>query len=238
MSTLQPQLPTDIAKRPLHFFWLVDWSGSMEGKKIASLNQAIREALPDIHNATANHAEVQIWMRAIKFADKAEWHVGPQPMELDKFFWPELGIDGHTATAQAIRLLSSELDLEKMPRRGFPPVCILVSDGCCTDPEEDYAQAIADLEALPWGKRAVRLAIAVGDEAEYDEEQLLQFVSHKEIGVLKAHNPAELVQHIKWASTTATVGTTVGKSQLNNSANIILPVTPPPVVNPGPGEVF
>ena len=38
-----------------------------------------------------------------------------------------------TATAQAIRMLATELTTENMPRRGYPPVCILVSDGHCTD---------------------------------------------------------------------------------------------------------
>ena len=33
-------------KRDLHFFWLVDSSGSMTGQKINSLNYAIAEAIP------------------------------------------------------------------------------------------------------------------------------------------------------------------------------------------------
>ena len=42
-----------VAKRTLHFFWLTDYSASMGGKKIATLNQAIREALPLIQKAVA-----------------------------------------------------------------------------------------------------------------------------------------------------------------------------------------
>ena len=231
MATPMPPIPEGtIVKRELQFFWLADYSGSMSGKKIATLNQAIREALPDVRRTVAAHPEVQIMMRAIKFADNASWHVGPQAMPLEQFVWPELRIAGTTATAQAIRMLAAELITENMPRRGYPPVCILLSDGHCTDPQEEYDRAIADLVALPWGKRAVRLAIAIGDDADYDEAELLKFVSHQEIGVLKAHNPGELVNYIKWASVATTVGSSQGKSRvgspLPDDPNV--PLSPPP----------
>lgn len=206
----------EVAKRPLHFFWLTDYSGSMKGRKIASLNQAIREALPEVRNALKNHPQVEVKMRAIKFADRADWHVGPQAIDLEDFIWPDLEINGVTATAQAINLLAEELSLSKMPKRGLPPICLLVSDGYCTDSEEEYQQAIAKLNSEPWGKKAVRLAIAIGDESDYDEEQLLKFVSHREIGVLKAHNPGELINYIKWASVAASIGVSQGKSKTNS----------------------
>ncbi|EIJ41244.1 uncharacterized protein BegalDRAFT_0324 [Beggiatoa alba B18LD] len=230
MTQVIPVPEGEVTKRPLHFFWLTDYSGSMSGKKIAVLNQAIREAIPEIRKALINHPQVQIMMRAIKFADKADWHVGADPVPIESFSWPELEVAGLTATAQAVELLADELELQKMPRRGLPPVCLLVSDGFCTDTDEEYAQAIKRLNSLPWGRKAVRLAIAIGDESDYDEEQLLKFVSHREIGVLKAHNPAELLEYIKWASITASIGVSQGKSKgsqaLEQSENVIL--TPPP----------
>lgn len=232
-----PQLPIDVAKRPLHFFWLVDWSGSMGGKKIASLNQAIRESVPAIIQATASHPEVQVFMRAIKFADRAEWHVGPAKVELEKFTWSDLSAGGVTAMARAITMLNGELEIEKMPPRGYPPVCILLSDGYCTDPESEYERAIGQLLALPWGKKAVRLAIGIGDESDYDEKQLMRFISHPEIGVLKAHNPQELVQYIKWASVSASVGASVGKSKdAGGTPHVILPPPPPAITTSG--DVF
>lgn len=236
MSTFVPVPEGTIARRPLHFFWLVDYSGSMSGKKIASLNQAIREAVPAVRTAVAAHPEVAIMMRAIKFSDDASWHVGPSAVPIEQFVWPELSPAGGTGTAQALRLLASELTLEKMSRRYYPPVCILVSDGFCTDPPEDYDRAIAELLQLPWGKRAVRLAIAVGDQSDYDEGELLKFISHPEIGVLKANTPEKLVNYIRWASVTASVGASVGKSNPSASGaegNVVLPPPPAdPVVSP------
>lgn len=232
-----------ITQRPLQFFWIADYSGSMSGKKIAILNQAIREALQPVRDAVAAHPEVAIMMRAIKFADSADWHVGPAPVSVEQFVWPELSTAGGTATAQALRLLAGELTLEKMPRRGYPPVCILVSDGFCTDPPEEYEAAIAEIIKLPWGKRAVRLAIAVGDPADYDENELLKFVSHSEVGVLKADTPQKLINYIRWASVAASVGASVGKSKAGgsdpDSQNVVLPAPPAePVVTSNNLDVF
>lgn len=210
---------------------------------MAVLNQAIREAIPSVKQAASGNAEVAIEMRAIKFSSTADWHIGPAPVPLESFVWPELSSGGATATARAIELLSKEMDKDKMGTRGCPPVCILVSDGFCTDPESEYEGAIRALEAMPWGRKAVRLAIAIGDEADYDEAQLLRFVSHKEIGVLKAQTADQLVGYIVWASTAATMGATSGATNAQglsgsggtNAPNVQL--SNAPIIAPS-GEVF
>ncbi len=206
MNTARPVPAGEVAKRTLHFFWLADCSGSMAGTKMATLNQSIREVLPEIEEVVKDHPEVRVEMRAIRFSTSVDWHVGPAPVPLSKFTWPELRPDGATATSQAIRLLIQQLDIAAMPERGLPPVCILISDGFCTDSQEEYDRAIQELDAIPWGLKAVRLAIAIGDETHYDEGELLKFVSpglRKEVGILKAHNKSDLLNHIRWASTAA-----------------------------------
>ncbi len=220
-----------IAKRPLHFFWIADYSGSMAGKKIATLNQAIRDAIPALRQALTGHPEVAMLMRAIRFSDQADWHVGPNPVSIEQFVWPELSTAGGTSTAQALKLLASELTLEKMPHRSIPPVCLLVSDGFCTDPAEDYQAAIKAVLDQSWGIRAVRLAIAVGNPKEYSEEELLKFISHPEIGVLKADTPDKLINYIRWASVAVTVAS-VGKSKVSDPSdtdNPYVPLPPPPL---------
>jgi len=51
----------------------------------------------------------------------------------------------------------------------------------------------------PWGKKAVRIAIAIGEDADY--ETLQKFIGHPELKPLQANNPEALVRHIKWVST-------------------------------------
>ncbi|MHB8126174.1 MAG: vWA domain-containing protein [Desulfitobacteriaceae bacterium] len=208
-----------VVKRNMNFFWLVDYSGSMEGSKIATLNQAIKQAIPAVSETLKNFPQVNILMSAIKFSTHAEWHVGPDAVPIDDFFWPDLKAEGLTATAEAINLLIERLDIEKMGRRAYPPVCILLSDGYCTNTDEEYDAAIEKLNKLPWGKKAVRLVIAIGNESDYDENQLLKFTNHKEIGILKAHSPEVLVQFIKWASTSASLSSSQTKSKPGEESN-------------------
>lgn len=235
-TTIDENVPIpdgQVARKKLHFFWLADCSDSMRGKKIATLNQAIREAIPEIQKAVGAYPQVEIFMRAIRFSDEAAWHVGPDPVPLAEFTWPELETAGLTATAKAIRLLTGELSIERMPRRGLPPVCILVSDGYCTDPHEEYDNAIAELAKIPWGVKAVRLAIAIGDESDYNEPELLKFVNQDRIGLLKAHSPEELVTYIKWASVSASVASSRGRSRstgsMDDTSNVSLE-SPPPMI--------
>jgi uncharacterized protein YegL len=205
--------------RTLNFFWLVDCSGSMSGTKISSLNYAINEALIPLKDAAQGNPQVKVMMRVICFSSQAGWHVGPTPVPLEQFRWdPIKDVGGLTATASAIRLLAQELDVEKMPPRGLPPVCVLLSDGNCTEGESEYALAIKQIKGIPWGKKAVRLAIAIGEDC--DEEQLKAFVSHPEIGVLKASTPELLVNYIIWASTVATAAVSQGKSATSGAVNV------------------
>ncbi len=231
MNAPIPTPEGQVVKRTLQFIWLVDCSGSMSGKKIATLNQAIRESIPLIQKAAASNPHVRVQMRTIRFASNAEWHGGSEPVDLESFSWADLSAGGVTATAEAVRLLAGALAVDSMPARGFPPVCLLISDGFCTDPDEHYKAAIDALNNQPWGRKAVRLAIAVGDETEYDEPQLLKFVNHPEVGLLKAQEPEKMIPFIRWASVAAVSASSQGKSKggsATDQSNVNLP--PPPSV--------
>ena len=61
-----------LARRPLHFIWIADCSGSMGyGGKIQSLNNAIREALPHMQDAAAECPNAEVMVRAVKFSGGA-----------------------------------------------------------------------------------------------------------------------------------------------------------------------
>ena len=40
----------ELATRPIHFFWVVDCSGSMYGEKIGIVNNTIQECIPEMRN--------------------------------------------------------------------------------------------------------------------------------------------------------------------------------------------
>ena len=82
-----------------------------------------------------------------------------------------------------------------MSERALPPVLVLLSDG---QPTDNYEKELGSLKALPWGKKAVKIAISIGEDA--DDSVLEEFTGNREL-VLQANNPQALVKMIKWAST-------------------------------------
>ncbi len=214
-----------LAKRPLHFIWLADCSGSMSvDGKIQSLNQAIREAIPHMRSVAGENPNADVLVRAIKFSSGAEWHVA-QPTPVESFQWTDLGADGVTDLGKALSMVAQQLSMPPMVSRALPPVLVLVSDGMPTD---DFNSGLNQLMALPWGKKAVRISIAIGRDAEKDPLQ--KFIGHSELEPLQANNHDKLVNYIKWASTAVLQAASAPPSRVAGSGGVSqnVPLPPPP----------
>ena len=100
-----------------------------------------------------------------------------------------------------------------MEERALPPAIVLVSDGMPTD---DFAEALEQLMALPWGMRSVRMAVAIGQDAAYDN--LTTFIGDPSIEPVTASNPEQLLMALRWATV-----------HVARAASSISPAAPPPV---------
>lgn len=213
-----------LASRPLHFFWIVDCSGSMAGKKIQELNFAIREAIPEMQRIALENPNAQVLVRAIIFANGAQWHIA-QPTPLRDFRWSDMHANGVTDMGRALRMVAEQLTPENMSPRGLPPVLVLISDG---HPTDDYNSGLRALLDQQWGKKAVRIAIAIGNDADLDVLQ--KFIGHPELTPLVAHNAPDLVKFIRWASTavlkSASSPTSQALGQPAPVTNVPLPAAP------------
>jgi len=220
------ELGEPVSKRALKVYWLVDVSGSMSGDKIATVNRAIRECIKPMQNEAEDNPEAQMYVRAMKFSSGAQWHTAETKIE--DFQWYDLDIDGWTDTGAALKLMAQELTIEKMGERALPPVIILMSDGEATD---DYVGGINALLSQRWGSKTVRIAIAIGSDANISE--LSKFCSNpKENPPLVADRASDLIRFIKWASTQ--VPKAVSNSVINNSnASTNIGVPPSPQVTIG-----
>jgi uncharacterized protein YegL len=213
----------ELAKRPLQFIWLVDCSGSMQGKKIESLNFAVRECIKPMQDVANENPNAQVLVRAIKFSDGAQWHIS-QATDIHDFKWTDLNADGVTDMGHALREVAKALDVKNMPDRGLPPVLVLVTDG---QPTDDFNSGLKALMDQPWGKKSVRIAIAIGDDV--DEEPLRKFIGNPEVAPLTAKNGPDLVRKIKWASTVPLKAASNPASRTKDQANTgHVPIPSPP----------
>src|SRR5579859_115174 len=105
-----------IATRPLHFIWILDCSGSMQGDKIAQLNFAIREAIPAMRDAARSNANAQVLVRVVTFSNGAQWHV-TTPVDINQFNWSDVTSGSVTDMGKALGLVAEQLRMPPMPER-------------------------------------------------------------------------------------------------------------------------
>jgi uncharacterized protein YegL len=230
-----PKLPGGpLATRPLHFIFIADCSGSMAGDKVQALNHAIREAIPHMREVAKGNPNAEVLVRSVKFSVGAQWHQS-QPTNVETFEWKDLSAGGMTDMGQALSLVAGTLKTPPMPERALPPVLVLVSDG---EPTDDFDSGLRALMAEPWGKKAVRLGIAIGEGARV--EVLQRFIGHNEIQPLQANNAEQLVRFIRWASTAVLQAASAPASQTQAApAGVNVPLPPPPAAAPSdPNDVW
>ena len=217
-----------LAGRPLHFVFLLDASGSMTvDGKIEALNQAIRDALPHLRELASQNPFVEILVRAIVFADGSRWHIA-DPTPVHDVSWPPVTAGGYTDLGSALVKVAEVLKVPPMEARAFPPVLVVVSDGRPTD---DFEAGLERLMAEPWGRRAVRLAIAIGADADLDV--LARFIRDPDIPPFTAHDPEQLAYLVRFVSTAASQ---LASSPAGAESSRVLPA--PEVPRPADGSLL
>ena len=188
-----------IARKTMTLFFLVDTSGSMYGEKIGSLNEAVRETIPDLNDLSVSNPDAAIKIAALQFDSDVKW-LYPQPIEAEKLQWNDLQADGLTALGGALDELNSKLSKSQFMQEAagsYAPVIILLSDG---GPTDDFDAALERIKKNNWFKHAIKVAIAIGNDA--DKNVLAQFAGTSE-AVFEVHNKAALRAIIKFVSVTS-----------------------------------
>lgn len=220
----------EMASRPLHFFWIVDRSGSMgQDGKIQALNTAVREAIPNMRSVADENPNAQVYVYVLEFSSGARW-ISADPVPLEQFNWQNLSADGVTDMGKALTMLADKLKMPPMPERALPPVLVLISDG---QPTDDFNSGLRAVDAQPWGKKAVRIAIAIGGDA--DSEVLHKFMGgNPEMRPLAANNAEALASFIKWVSTAVVKSASAPPSMVSGSGPITNVPVPAPPTNASP----
>ena len=160
-----------IPKRVMPIFFIIDTSGSMEGKKIGAVNSAIEELIPDLRHLSDSQADSEIKLGVMKFSTGCEW-VTPSLVSLDSFDdWVPLEAGGLTDLGAAFTELNAKLSKNGFMDRGsassgfYAPLIILLSDG---EPTDDWMGALKVLQQNKWYQSAMKIAIPIGEDANRD----------------------------------------------------------------------
>lgn len=187
-------------RRVMTLIFLVDTSGSMEGEKMGQVNDAIENTLPEIADISEKNADAEIKIAVLEFSSGIQW-MYPEPISSEDFTWQNLEAGGLTSMGEALKELNTKLSqttgFMKQAAGSFAPAIIMLSDG---EPTDDYKHALEKLKANNWFKAGIKVAIAVGDDANKDI--LADFTGNKE-AVLTVHTREQLSKIIRFVSVTA-----------------------------------
>ena len=186
-----------IVKRQMVLFFIIDTSGSMVGTKIGAVNTAIREVLPELKGIGGSDVDLKI--ACLKFSSGCSW-MHPSPVPVENFQWNNLSADGVTDFGSACKELSDKMSKDKYlsaPSASVAPAIFLMSDG---EPTDDYKSGLAVLQQNNWYKYAIKIAVAIGDDANTDV--LKEFTGNIE-AVITVHTPEALRKMIRFVSITS-----------------------------------
>ncbi|MDO4574121.1 MAG: VWA domain-containing protein [Planctomycetia bacterium] len=209
--------------RTMVLFFVIDTSGSMEGEKIAEVNNAIQSVIPEVQKISEDSADANIKVAVLDFSSGVEWRT-LEPVDVKTFQWDFLQAGGVTDLGTACQELAAKLSRKafmKDATGSFAPVIILLSDG---EPTDDYKRGLDVLRQNNWYKCAIKIALAIGNDA--NQEVLAEFTGNKEL-VLTAHNPTQLRKMIRCVTvTSSTIGSQSSSvadpnQPIDNSQNFI-----------------
>jgi uncharacterized protein YegL len=189
-----------VPRRTMTLFFLIDTSGSMEGNKIGAVNDAVVNVLPMLNDISETNPDAEIKVAALEFSNGVNW-LYDEPKLAKDFIWQDVAASGLTSLGAACSELASKLSRSggfmHSASGSFAPAIILLSDG---GPTDDYNTGLAKLKANNWFKSAIKIAIAIGDDA--DKDVLKDFTGSSE-AVITVHNIDALKQIIRVVAVTS-----------------------------------
>lgn len=188
-----------VPRRTMTLFFLIDTSGSMSGNKIGAVNDAIVNVLPMLEDISSSNPDAEIKVAAMEFSNGTKWLYN-EPKSVEDFKWIDVQAGGLTSLGEACLELNSKLSRSgymKSASGSYAPAIILLSDG---GPTDNFDGGLQTIQGNNWFKNAIRIAIAIGDDADLDV--LARFTGNSE-AVIKVQNIDALKQIIRIVAVTS-----------------------------------
>lgn len=189
----------EVSRRTMVLFFVVDTSGSMSGAKIGQVNTAIEDVVPELKDISETNADAQIKVATLSFSTGAHW-IENEPVAAENFRWTYLDASGVTDLGEACLQLNEKLSRKAFmsdAAGSFAPAIFLMSDGAPTD---NYRHGLDKLKQNNWFKKAIKVALAIGNDANLDV--LEEFTGNME-AVITVHTPQALRKWIQFVSVRA-----------------------------------
>ena len=222
---------TNLKKRAMVVFFVIDISGSMKGARIGAVNDAIRNVIPELKKREKGNTAAEIKVAVLEFSTRANWRTAqPEPVSTYKYNDIEQ-VYGGTNYGMAFAALN-----EKLSQRAFlsstagayTPLIIFMTDGKPSDMGL-YPDQLALLKQNKWFKHSTRAGIAIEEGALSPEckRVLLEFTEN-ESNIYEAKNTVILAKQIELVTLTGVDLVTQQGSIQNSSAPVDTTVTHTP----------
>lgn len=172
-------------------FFLVDTSGSMTGRWIHAVSEAMDNCVFRLKKACDDINDIEIEVAILRFATDCSWITSEtNPIRLDELYLEPFHTGGVTSTGWAINELN-----EKLSRSGFLspsvprylPVITLITDGI---PSDDWESALARIYKNEWFKKSAKIAFNIGSKCD-NSSILYQFTRNRN-SIIDVDEPDQL----------------------------------------------
>ena len=162
--------------KPRVLFFVIDTASSMTGSKIEAVNNAIKEVIPEICKRSNENYIENINIAIIEYSSGEKW-ITKHPIEIEYFGWNDLKAKDNADFGAACKALNEKLSANAFMQksRSPSPIIILMSNG---NPTDDWEKPLAELKNNICFKKAIKAAIAIGNDSNID--LLSEFTGSKE----------------------------------------------------------
>lgn len=193
---------TEMPRRELCVFYILDTSGSMMGTPIGKLNSAMTETIAVLKQQAKSNADAILKIAVLEFNSGCRWLQPKGPEEITDFYWVDLKAGGTTDIGAALKELNSKLlrtEFLNAITGAYLPVIIFMTDGCATD---NYDKALEEIRQNKWFRNGTKIGFAIGENA--DARMISEIVGTSE-AVVKTDDLELFARLIKFASVTASM---------------------------------
>lgn len=175
--------------------------------KIGAVNFAAREVRDPLRDLAAKNPQMAMLLQVYEFGGAARRHFA-NPVPPEDYQWTDVAAAGLTPFGAALGLVREDLDRIPAETPCYAPAIIVVSDGM---PNDDWEQQLEALNRTYWGRKANRVAVAIGSDC--DHSVLQRFLGSSELGVLEATNADQVVNAVVTATLRASQASVAGAQE-------------------------